>query len=91
MENIRTISCRLDVTDYQALHIEATMQAFADACNYIADWGREHQISRQEIVRMFSIVDNILKVFSKVKGYSHFQCGFRFLPGLTTGVSTKGI
>jgi len=47
MESIRTISCKLDVADYHALHIEATMKAFADACNYVADWGRKNRVSRQ--------------------------------------------
>lgn len=47
MDSIRTISCKLSTTDYQALHIKATVEAFADACNYVADWGREYKISRQ--------------------------------------------
>ena len=47
MDSIRTISCKLRVTDAQTRHIEATLQAFADACNYVADYGRTHRISRQ--------------------------------------------
>jgi len=47
MDSIRTLSCKLRLTDDQVRHIEATMQAFADACNYVADYGRTHRISRQ--------------------------------------------
>jgi len=47
MDSIRTISCKLRTTDAQTAHIEATMQAFADACNFVADYGRTHRISRQ--------------------------------------------
>jgi len=47
MDSIRTISCKLRVTDDQTAHIEATLQAFADACNFVADYGRTHRISRQ--------------------------------------------
>lgn len=47
MDSIRTISCKVGASDAQIRHIEATMQAFADACNYVADWGREHHLSRQ--------------------------------------------
>ena len=47
MDSIITISCKLDVADYHALHIEATMKAFADACNYVAEWGRKNRVSGQ--------------------------------------------
>jgi putative transposase len=47
MDSIRTISCKLRVTDTQVAHIKATLQAFADACNYVADYGRTYRISRQ--------------------------------------------
>lgn len=47
MEQILTISCKLDAPKYQIPHIEATLKAFADACNYVADYGREHKMSRQ--------------------------------------------
>ena len=36
MESIRTISCKLQVDPHQAERIEATLQAFADACNFVA-------------------------------------------------------
>ena len=47
MDSIRTIPCKLLVTHEQATHIEATLRAFADACNFVATYGRTHRISRQ--------------------------------------------
>ena len=47
MDSIRTISCKLRASDDQATQIEDTMQAFADACNFVADYGRTHRISRK--------------------------------------------
>jgi len=47
MTSIRTIPCKLVVAPHQVAAIEATLQAFADACNWVADWGREHHVSRQ--------------------------------------------
>lgn len=44
-EGIKTISCKFDTASHQEQHIEATLQAFANACNYIADVGREHEES----------------------------------------------
>jgi hypothetical protein len=37
METIRTFCCKLDPTPEQANEIDATLIAFARACNYIAD------------------------------------------------------
>jgi len=47
MDCIRTISCKLAVPTDQVGTVEATLRAFANACNYVADWGRQHQISHQ--------------------------------------------
>ena len=47
MDGIRTISCKLDRASHQALFIDATLEAFAGACNYVAEYGRTHQMSRQ--------------------------------------------
>jgi len=47
MDSLLTISCKLDVPVHQKPHLDATFQAFADACNYVADWGRENKISHQ--------------------------------------------
>ena len=47
METIRTICCKLNPSEHQILHIEATMKAFAEACNFVAQEGREHQIYKQ--------------------------------------------
>lgn len=47
MDSIRTISCRLLPAPHQTPRIDATLEAFAAACNYVAAWGREHLVSRQ--------------------------------------------
>ena len=47
MDSIRTISCKLQIAPYQVAHLNATMKAFADACNFVADYGRKNKISRQ--------------------------------------------
>ena len=47
MEQTLTISCKLAAPEYQVPHIDATLKAFADACNFVADYGREHGVSRQ--------------------------------------------
>ena len=41
METIRTIVLKLQPTVGQAVEIDATLKAFADACNYIADVARD--------------------------------------------------
>lgn len=47
MDSIRTISCKLQVDPHQAERIEATLQAFADACNFVAEWGCTHKVRFQ--------------------------------------------
>lgn len=47
MESIQTISCKLHVSPHQVPHLNATMKAFADACNFVADYGRKNKVSRQ--------------------------------------------
>jgi len=40
METVRTIACKLSPTDEQRLELDATLVAFADACNFAADVAR---------------------------------------------------
>ena len=40
METIRTLACKLNSTPAQRLELDATLQAFADACNHIATVAR---------------------------------------------------
>jgi IS605 OrfB family transposase len=47
MESIRTISCKLTLLPHQKSHVDATLKAFADACNFVADYGRKHNVTRQ--------------------------------------------
>ena len=47
MESFRTNSCKLQVDPHQAERIEATLQAFADACNFVAEWGCTHKVRFQ--------------------------------------------
>ena len=47
METIRTLSCKLVVPPQVAARIDATLEAFAQACNFVADWGNEHKKHRQ--------------------------------------------
>ena len=47
METIRTLSCKLVVPPQVATRLEATLEAFAQACNFVADWGNEHKKHRQ--------------------------------------------
>jgi putative transposase len=50
METIRTIVCKLDPTPEQVAEIEATLDAFAQACNHIADVARRiHSTSKTEV------------------------------------------
>lgn len=44
---IKTISCKLAVSPHQRLHIEETLRAFADACNFVAEYGRKNKVSKQ--------------------------------------------
>ena len=41
METIRTLPCKLLPTDAQRAELDATLVAFADACNFIADKARQ--------------------------------------------------
>ena len=47
MEQTLTISCKMDLLEYQIPHIEATLKAFAGACNFVADYGRKNKVSHQ--------------------------------------------
>ena len=47
MKTIRTLSCKLVVPPPVAARIDATLEAFAQACNFVADWGNEHKKHRQ--------------------------------------------
>lgn len=47
MEGVRTISCKLALLPHHKRHIEATLKAFADACNFVADYGRKYNVTRQ--------------------------------------------
>ena len=40
MDTIRTIACKLLPTSEQHIELDATLVAFADACNFIADVAR---------------------------------------------------
>lgn len=41
MDTIRTLACKLAPTSEQRLELDATLVAFADACNFIADVARQ--------------------------------------------------
>ena len=45
MDAFRIISCPIEATPEQATKIEATLRAFADACNYVAERGKEAKVS----------------------------------------------
>lgn len=47
METIRTLSCKLAVPHPIKDRIEATLEAFSQACDFVADWGNEHKKHRQ--------------------------------------------
>lgn len=47
MKTIRTISCKLQTVPAQVEHIEQTLKAFANACNYVSQYGQKHKISNQ--------------------------------------------
>src|SRR2546427_7874917 len=51
METIRTIACKLAPPDEQRTELEATLVAFADACNSIADVARSIHSSNKVIVQ----------------------------------------
>jgi hypothetical protein len=41
MDTIRTMACKLLPTQEQCVELDATLAAFADACNFIADMARQ--------------------------------------------------
>lgn len=45
--HMRTIVCKLVVQSDAIPALKATLKAFADACNFTADWGRKHKVSAQ--------------------------------------------
>jgi IS605 OrfB family transposase len=47
METVRTIACKLAPTPEQRAEIDATLVAFADACNFIADVARRQHTSNK--------------------------------------------
>ena len=50
MDTVRTIACKLAPTPEQRAELDATMLAFADACNWIADVARrEHTTNKVKI------------------------------------------
>jgi IS605 OrfB family transposase len=52
METVRTIVCKLDPTPEQRLEMDATLEAFARACNHIADvTRREHTANKVKVHR----------------------------------------
>jgi len=50
MFTVRTIVCKLAVIPDTEKRIEDTMRAFADACNFVAEWGRTNKESNQFIL-----------------------------------------
>lgn len=53
MEIIRTLACKLTPTPTQRAEIDATLLAFADACNFIADVARrEHTTNKVKLQRI---------------------------------------
>lgn len=68
MQGIRTICCKLTPTAEQAAQIDATLQAFADACNYLADLARTtntrgryalHRLGYHEVRARFHLSANL--------------------------------
>ncbi|MCI0460841.1 MAG: transposase [Gemmataceae bacterium] len=51
METIRTIVCKLDPTAKQVAEIEATLQAFAHACNHIVEVSHREQTTNKVILQ----------------------------------------
>ena len=47
METVRTLSCKLVVPPPVAVRLEVTLEAFAQACNFVADWGNKNKRHRQ--------------------------------------------
>jgi len=51
MDMVHTIMCKLDPTPEQASELDATLQAFADACNHIAEVARRIHSHNKVIVQ----------------------------------------
>jgi putative transposase len=47
METIRTIACKLAPTEEQRIELDATLVAFADACNFVAELARSLHTSNK--------------------------------------------
>jgi predicted transposase len=47
MNELHTLSCRLNIVPQQRGHLEDTLEAFAAACNNIWTYGVEHQTNQQ--------------------------------------------
>jgi IS605 OrfB family transposase len=68
MKTVRTIVCKLNLTPEQAAEIDATLEAFADACNFAADVARQFDSTNkvkvqhaayQEIRQRFGLAANL--------------------------------
>ncbi len=46
-KNQSNICCKLAVVPQQREYLESTFQAFADACNYLWEYGHRHQLFQQ--------------------------------------------
>ena len=47
MKLVKTVSCKLNPTPEQAEALKATMQSFADACNYVLEVARKHKTTNK--------------------------------------------
>jgi len=57
METTRTLACKLAPTAEQRLELDATLTAFADACNFIADVARREHTTNKVKVQHVCYVD----------------------------------
>jgi predicted transposase len=48
MSKHSAVPCKLVIIPQQKEHLESTLHAFADACNYIWSYGKQHGISQQK-------------------------------------------
>jgi predicted transposase len=51
METVRTLACKLQPTPEQRLGLHATLRAFADACNAIADVARQEHTTNKVLIQ----------------------------------------
>jgi len=47
MKLVKTVSCKLNPTPEQTKALKATMQSFADACNYVLEVARKHKTTNK--------------------------------------------